>query len=70
MKTITKISIEVSKEEYDTIINAQEIMADIANELDAQNLMDKDLEQWFDQYDCVVDVLDRLREGVEVRDGE
>lgn len=70
MKTVTKVSIELTNEEYDTIIKAQEIMADIANELDSENLMDDDLSDWFDEYDCVVNILDRLREGIELKDGE
>lgn len=70
MKTVTKVSIELTNEEYDTIIKAQEIMADIASELDDENLMDDDLSEWFDNYDCVVNILGKLREGIERKDGE
>ena len=70
MKAVTKVSIELTNEEYDTIIKAQEIMADIANELDSENLIDDDLSVWFDNYDCVINVLERLREGIERKDGE
>lgn len=44
---------------------AQEIMASIANELDCESLLDDDLSLWFDEFDRVLNVLERLREGFE-----
>lgn len=40
MKTITKVSIELTSEEYDAIINAQDILSDIANLLDAEGALE------------------------------
>lgn len=65
MRSVTKISIELSDEEYSIMAKAQEIMASIANELDCESLLDDDLSLWFDEFDRVLNVLERLREGFE-----
>lgn len=39
MKAVTKVSIELIREEYDAIINAQDILSDIANLLDAEGVL-------------------------------
>ena len=65
MKTVTKFSIELSDEEYNIMVKAQEIMASIADELDCESLLDDDLSLWFDAFDRVLNVLERLREGLE-----
>ena len=64
-KNNPKVSVELSDEEYSIMAKAQEIMASIANELDCESLLDDDLSLWFDEFDRVLNVLERLREGFE-----
>lgn len=70
MKTITKVSIELTNEEYDAIINAQEILTDIASKLDAEGALNDELNHWFDKIDCVTDIIEMIQEGIEIKDGE
>lgn len=65
MKSVTKISIELSDEEYSIMVKAQEIMSSIADKLDCESLLDDDLSLWFDEFDRVLNVLERLGEGFE-----
>ena len=73
MKTVTKVSIKLTSEEYNTIIYAQQYLANIANELDNEGVLSeyKSLQDCFDRVDrSITDILNIIEEGVEVRDGE
>ena len=52
MRTVTKVSIKLTREEYDAIINAQDILSDIANFLDAEGALESyALKNCFDRVD-------------------
>lgn len=72
MKTITKVSIELTREEYDAIINAQDILSDIANLLDAEGALESySLKNYFDTIDRnITNILNIIEEGVERKDEE
>lgn len=72
MRTVTKVSIELTREEYDAIINAQDILSDIANFLDSEGALESyALKNCFDRVDrSITDILNIIEEGVERKDGE
>ena len=73
MRTVTKVSIELTREEYDAIIYAQDILSDIANLLDAEGVLGehKSLQCCFDRVDrSITDILNIIEEGIERKDGE
>lgn len=73
MKAVTKISIELTNKEYNTIIYAQQYLKNIANELDNENVLCeyKSLQDCFDRVDrSITDILNIIDEGVERKDGE
>nr|DAJ75725.1 MAG TPA: hypothetical protein [Bacteriophage sp.] len=72
MKTVTKVSIELTREEYDAIINAQDILSDIANLLDAEGALESyALKIYFDTIDRnITNILNIIEEGIERKDGE
>lgn len=72
MKTVTKKSIVLTPEEYDTIINAQKILSDIANLLDAEGALESyALKNCFDTTNRnITDILNVIEEGIELKDGK
>lgn len=73
MRTVTKVSIELTREEYDAIINVQDILSDIANLLDTEGVLGeyKSLQDCFDRVDrSITDILNIIEEGIERKDGE
>lgn len=72
MKIVTKTSIMLTREEYDAIINAKEILSDIANLLDAEGALESyALKNCFDTTNRnITDILNIIEEGVERKDGE
>lgn len=73
MKAVTKISIKLTSEEYNTIIYAQQYLKNIANELDNESVLGeyKSLQDCFDRVDrSITDILNIIEEGVERKDEE
>lgn len=73
MKAVTKISIKLTSEEYNTIIYAQQYLKNIANELDNESVLGeyKSLQDCFDRVDrSITDILNIIEEGIERKDGE
>ena len=73
MKTITKVSIELTNEEYDAIINAQEILKDIRDMLDSENILNEyySLKLCFDNTERnITNILNIIEEGIERKDGK
>lgn len=73
MKAVTKISIKLTSEEYNTIIYAQQYLKNIANELDNESVLSeyKSLQDCFDRVDrSITDILNIIEEGVERKDEE
>lgn len=73
MKAVTKVSIKLTSEEYNTIIYAQRYLKNIANELDNKSVLGeyKSLQDCFDRVDrSITDILNIIEEGVERKDEE
>lgn len=73
MKAVTKVSIKLTSEEYNTIIYAQQYLKNIANELDNESVLGeyKSLQDCFDRVDrSITDILNIIEEGVERKDEE
>lgn len=66
MKAITKIKIDLTPEEKETLFEAQRVVHDIADLLDNHFAFDTDVEKIFDSYDRnIKDILDICDKGVE-----
>ena len=66
MKAITKIKIDLTTEEKETLFEAQRVVHDIADLLDNLFAFDTDVENVFDSYDRnIKDILDICDKGVE-----
>lgn len=66
MKAITKIKIDLTTKERDTLLEAQRIVRDIADLLDNYFAFDTDVEAHFDAYDeSLKDILEICDKGVE-----
>lgn len=66
MKAITKIKIDLTPEEKETLFEAQRVVHDIADLLDNLFAFDTDVEKVFDSYDkSIKDILDICDKGVE-----
>ena len=73
MRTVTKVSIKLTSEEYNTIIYAQQYLENIANELDNEGVLDeyKSLQDCFDRVNrSITDILNIIEEGIERKDEE
>lgn len=73
MKTVTKVSIKLTSEEYNTIIYAQQYLENIANELDNEGVLCeyKSLQDCFDRVNTsITDILNVIEEGIARRGGE
>lgn len=73
MKAVTKVSIKLTSEEYNTIIYAQQYLENIANELDNEGVLGeyKSLQDCFDRVNrSITDILNIIDEGIERKDEE